>query len=429
MPTIRLVPSTYAALNSSGSSVTYLSVDDTSKLYNNTDSTTYATISNTRTSTTAYYFYLRGFNFSDVPTGSTINSITIKVKTSESGLSTTNTIQLMNDTTTLGYTVSAPSTTVTTSTFSSTPNWDTLSGYGSNFGIRIAVGRSSRNTPGYLYFYGCEILVDYTLPYTVTTTITNGTVVSDNPMTVAAEDTALILFNGDDGCYFKSMTVNGNRVIPSKNEAYEASASGGTATLTYSTNYSEYQTYYIANAFDGDSSSCFWSSEAQAAGKYILMNFDKEIDLTSFSASTTGSTTDYICSGAVLQVSMDNGTSWEDIDSFNGTATQSFSNLNKKNINAIRIYWNSGVDYWLYINEITITYTDHVDDYQYIYAISNINNDVNVIIIFAKEKFYVKIDNSFSPIYYCYQKIDDVWTEIEYTYDSSKKLKYLGKMQ
>ena len=56
MATIRLVPSTYAV-----SSTNYLSVSNSSNMYTNTDSTNYATITNTNASTSSRYLYLRGF--------------------------------------------------------------------------------------------------------------------------------------------------------------------------------------------------------------------------------------------------------------------------------------------------------------------------------------------------------------------------------
>ena len=53
MATLRLIPSTYAVSNSS-----YLSVSNASNMYNNTDNTSsYATVTNSRQSTTSYYLY------------------------------------------------------------------------------------------------------------------------------------------------------------------------------------------------------------------------------------------------------------------------------------------------------------------------------------------------------------------------------------
>lgn len=115
MATIRLVPSTYEL-----SSTQYLSVSNASNMYNNTDNTTYATVYNSRTSTTSYYIYLRGFNFDDIPTVATINSFTVKLKAYESGVSTSSSYQpyLANGTTAINGSCSAITTTATVREFS-----------------------------------------------------------------------------------------------------------------------------------------------------------------------------------------------------------------------------------------------------------------------------------------------------------------------
>lgn len=101
MATIRLIPSTYAV-----SSTSYLSVSNAANMYANTDSTTYATITNTYASTSSRYLYLRGFNFDDIPSNAIINSFTIKIKGYESGLSTSTSYapRLANGTSTLSNT-------------------------------------------------------------------------------------------------------------------------------------------------------------------------------------------------------------------------------------------------------------------------------------------------------------------------------------
>lgn len=61
MPIIKLIPSSYSL-----SSTQYLTVSSANNMYADTSSTTYATISNTRQSTSSYYIYLSGFNVNDV---------------------------------------------------------------------------------------------------------------------------------------------------------------------------------------------------------------------------------------------------------------------------------------------------------------------------------------------------------------------------
>lgn len=177
MATIRLVPSTYYLSSSS-----YLSISNASNAYADTDSDTYATVTNSRSSTTSYYVYLRGFNFDDIPEEATINSFSVKFKARESGVSTSSSYRpyMCNNTSTITGTCSAVSTTATVQTFSGvTATWETIKGYGSNFGIRFNCRRASSGTTSYMYLYGAEIEVDYTMPVAATVTSTlsgNGTI-------------------------------------------------------------------------------------------------------------------------------------------------------------------------------------------------------------------------------------------------------------
>lgn len=173
MATIRLVPSTYYL-----SSTSYLSVSSASNMYNNTDNTSYSTVTNSRTSTTSYYIYLRGFNFDDIPEGAAVNSFTIKLKARESGVSTSTSYKphLANGTSTINGSCDVITTTASVHTFTGiSADWDTIVEYGNNFGIRINCRRASRNTTSYMYIYGAEILVDYTIPIHHSITINNST--------------------------------------------------------------------------------------------------------------------------------------------------------------------------------------------------------------------------------------------------------------
>jgi hypothetical protein len=53
--------------------------------------------------------------------------------------------------------------------------WETLKGYGANFGIRIPLRRSSTSSSSYVYVYGAEIEVTYTVPVYYDVTIQNST--------------------------------------------------------------------------------------------------------------------------------------------------------------------------------------------------------------------------------------------------------------
>lgn len=188
MAKIRLVPSVlYNAASS------YLSISNQQNAFSNTDDTTYATVTNTYASTSSRYVYLRGFNFDDIPEGAIINSFTVKLKAYESGISTSDSYKphLANGTSAINGSCTAINASASVHTFTGiSADWETIKGYGSNFGIRINCRRASRNTTGYMYIYGAEIEVDYTVPdpATVTSTLTGDGTISPSGATSTYKD-------------------------------------------------------------------------------------------------------------------------------------------------------------------------------------------------------------------------------------------------
>lgn len=423
MATIRLIPSTYSLSNTR-----YLRVSNASNMYNNTDSTTYATVNHTRNySTTSYYIYVKGFNFDDIPADAIINSATVKVKAKVTRAGSY-APALYNNTTSLGQNLSENiGTTITTSTVDITSNWETYKGYGSNFGIRLRLNRSSRNTASSMNIYGAEILVDYTIPtyHTVSTSITGGTLRSPTvaSTTVRGGANYEITFNGNPGYTLSSMTVNGVEVTPTIKSAPAPTL----PTYTVSTNYGTYQTYALSNAYDGNDSTYFWSSEAQTSGKYILITFNDFVNLSSFSTYSSNSR-DYPHPCNVLQVSTD-GTNWTNIGTFSDTQTSTFSNItNANNIKYVRIYATSDIENWLVLNEITMSYESaQLGGEYYSYTIPAIDSDKTVVIIFSEpDVHYVKVNGRWRKVLTAYRKVNGAWEEFNYIYDNSLQLKYLG---
>ena len=425
MATIRLIPSTYSLSNTE-----YLSVSNASNMYNNTDSTTYATVTNSKTKTSSYYIYLKGFNFDDIPNNAVINSFTVKLKAYESGVNTSSsyTPRLVNNTTTITSSCSAITTSVQTLTFTGvTADWNTIVGYGSNFGIRINCRRANKNTTSYVYIYGAEILVDYTVPvyHTVSTSITGGTLRSPTVASTTVRDGANyeITFNGNPDYTLSSMTVNGVEVTPTIKSAPAPTL----PTYTVSTNYGTYQTYALSNAYDGDDSTFFWSSEAQTQGKYILITFSDFINLKSFSTYSSNNR-DYPHPCNMLQVSANNE-NWTDIGTFSDTQTSTFSNItNANNIKYVRIYATSNIENWLVLSEITMSYESaQLGGEYYSYTISAIDSDKTVVIIFNEpDVHYIKVNGRWRKVLTAYRKVNGTWEEFNYTYDDSLQLKYLG---
>ena len=200
MATARLIPSTYSLSNTS------LGVTDSDNFYANVDSTSYGRVSTT--STSSRYIYLKGFNFGAIPSNAVVSSFTIKYKAYETTLSTSSSYypRLCNNTTTITGTASgALTTSAKTFTFTGvTADWDTISGYGSNFAVRFTVRRSGNSGTGYLYLYGVEIEVNYTVPVYHNVTVSNTT-----SATVTASPSSVL---EGESCTVIADTINGIKI-------------------------------------------------------------------------------------------------------------------------------------------------------------------------------------------------------------------------
>lgn len=252
MATIRLIPSTYAV-----SGTNYLSVSDASNMYTNTDSTTYATITNTNASTSSRYLYIRGFNFSSIPSNATINSFTVKIKGYESGLSTNTsyaprlangTSALSNTTATENFGTSTKTITIPTGALT----WEQMSNtYGSNFTIMVYVRRNNKNTTGYFYCYGAEILVDYSVQvfHTITSSTTSGTISPSGATSVQEGEDYTLLINVNN----PYITDNGVNVTSQLQQL-----TGGTEVLIpYDSESSGFTISNLTNAYSDVSGSTY----------------------------------------------------------------------------------------------------------------------------------------------------------------------------
>lgn len=237
MATARLVASTNAVSNTS-----YVAVASASNMYTNTDSTSAGTFTHNRASTSnTYYGYLRGFNFSSLPSNAVVSAFTVKIKASATGHTTSTSssyyMSLCNGTTQIGSTSASGrlSTTTTTFTFANgSLTWDTIVGYGANFGIRIPLRRSAQNTADVVSVYGAEIEVTYTVPTarTITSTLTGSGTISPSGATSK--------YDGED--YTLTITpTNTSDTVTVKNNNVDVSSqlvehyTGGTSTSTSQT--------------------------------------------------------------------------------------------------------------------------------------------------------------------------------------------------
>ena len=161
MATAKLIPSSYYVSSS------YLVLLDETNMYDAVSSTNYSTLTNTHASTSYYYFYLRGFNISDIPRNAIVSSFTVKIRGRASG-AYNSAMYLVHDTTTITdakATQFPNSTSAATRTFTNGDlTWADIVSYGENFGIRVNCRRNAKSTQSYYYIYGAEIDVTYTIP-------------------------------------------------------------------------------------------------------------------------------------------------------------------------------------------------------------------------------------------------------------------------
>lgn len=279
MATKRLVPSSYAVSNS-----TYITVSNASNMYNNTDNNTYATFYNSRTATTTYYGYIRGFNVDEIPDEAVVSNFTIKIKGYESGAvtstGTTYAICLLNGSTAIANTYSTTQFGTSVKTIEvphGDISWETLKQYGSNLGIRICVRRSSRNTAAYVYVYGAEIEIEYTVPAsaTVTSTLTgDGTIVpagatatyegSEYTLTITPtnkSDTVTATNNGVD--ITSQLVAHG-----SENTVTVVPESATTSSIQSGSSYAQYAVGHSAESPYSSTSNMYASSGSTGYAEY-----------------------------------------------------------------------------------------------------------------------------------------------------------------
>ena len=285
MPTIRLVPSVSAVSNA-----TYATIADASNMYTNTDSTTHGTFTHTRASTSnTYYGYLRGFNFSSVPSNAKVNSFTVKIKASATGHTTSTStsyyMTLCNNTTSISGTNASGRLTTTTTTFTfaipTTLTWDTIKGYGTNganFTIRIPMRRANSNTEDVVSVYGAEIEVDYSLPVTVTSTLSgNGTIVPSGASSVYNGDTYNLTITPTNASDTVTATKDGTSITLTEHtggtiERYPATYSNGGSVN--GTRYQNTIGHSVANPSSSTGSDYFSTTSGGSGSTWIEYGFD-----------------------------------------------------------------------------------------------------------------------------------------------------------
>lgn len=430
MPTIKLTPSTYYLSNSS-----YLSVSNASNMYNDTDSDTYGTVTNSQNGTTSYYIYLRGFDFSSIPASAVINSWTVKLKARESGVSTSSSYapKLCHGTSQITSTCSAISTTATVHEFTGVDmDWDDMVGYGADFGIRINCRRSSRNTTGYMYIYGAEIEVDYTIPVsaTVTSSLTGNGTISPSGATATyegAEYTLTII--PTDKTATVTVTNNGADVT-SQLVAHRAgdtlSLAPSDVTTSGIQSGSSYMEYAVGCTAESPSSSGTSSNAYASSGStgYAAYTFDfsgvpSGATIESIEASVYGHRENAtIDSTHVSQCAIYNGSTAiseaVDFPSTSNSTIELEATTIPSSLSSVTVRHTVGYYGGLVLGiTMRVTYStgSGLDHYTYTFTVTSDTMVAVVIGGASSPKFYVKLNGTWTLVSKVYEKVNGAWVE------------------
>lgn len=431
MATARLVPSTYYFSNT-----TYLSLSNESNMYANTDSDTYATVTNSQNGTTSYYIYIRGFNFSAIPSGAIINSWKVLLKARESGVSTNSSYapKLCHGTSQITSTMSAISTTATVREFTGvSTDWETIVGYGSNFGIRINCRRSNRNTTAYMYIYGAEIEVNYTIPTpaTVTSTLTGNGTISPSGAYSTYDDAEYTLTITPTN---KSDPVTATKDGTDITSQLVAHGAGATITVTpesvttsgiqSGSSYAQYAVGHSAESPYSSTSNMYASSWSTGYAEYSF-------DFSDIPSNATIENIEVRCHGHresstisstyVSQCALYNGdTAVSEAVDFPSTSariitlepnvTVTRSMLDNLTVRHFVGYYGglvTGISF-----EVTYSTGSGVDHYTYTYTVSG---DAVIAVVIggtvATDTLYAKNRNTYAAVAEAYKKVNGVWTK------------------
>lgn len=434
MATMRLIPSTF--YNAAGTN--YLSVSNSSNAYNNTDNDTYATIQNLTSSTSSRYIYLRGFNFDDIPSAAVVTSFTVKLKARQSGISTSTSYKpyLANGTSAINGTCDVITTTAATYTFNGlSSDWDDIKAMGDNFGIRLNCRRASRNTVGYMYVYGAEIEVTYSIPdpRTITTSVNgNGVIVPSGSniyydgdefeLTITPTNKSDTVTVTQDGVDVTSQLIAhraGSTIIATPDDVTTSSIQSGSSYAQYAIGYSAQNP-----SSSGTSSNMYASSGSTGYAAYSF-------DFSDIPSNATIENVEVRCYGHrenstidsshVSQCVLYSGSSAvsDEVDfpsTSNSLITIELSRtITRSQLDNITLRHYVGYYGGLVLGisfEVTYSTGSGVDHYTYTYTVNG-NSTIIVTIgsVTPQTKLYIKINNSWIQATTVYKKINGTWTQ------------------
>ena len=429
MAIIKLTPSTYYL-----SSTSYLSVANAQNMYTDTDSTTYATVTNSRTSTSSYYIYIRGFNFDDIPSNAEVSSFTIKIKCNYSG-GYAQAMYLYDGTSTSMGSSDSISSTVTTHEFTCNYSWDNVVAAGTDFGIRINCRRSSRNTTSYIYIYGAEIEVTYTIPNprTVTTTLTgNGTIDPSGTQTMYDGDEYNLIIEPTNQSDEVTATQNGTSITLTKHTGGTTEETNvlGTYTLVSGSFNGSGATYFSGLVGKGHDNTQTTSNYYSGGSSTIaVFTYDVPFEgipdnatikslymLVNGHAESTSQGSEYMCAQLISgSTELSDELNFKSVGTSNSTqtvtanVTPTIAQLENLQVQCRLGYYGGA------INGATVYLEYEVSGVWYTYS-TTVSGNMTIAVVIggggsSEPKFYIKDNGAWIQVSKIYKKVNGSWVE------------------
>lgn len=385
----------------------YASISSTENAYNPSSNTTYATINLTTGSGAVTYVYFT-FDFSEIPAGSTINSVSCSAKTyintTNSSRITTRQAQLYSGSTAKG---SASTISNSTSAYSMTPGtWtrDELQ----DASLRIYVKRGTSNTTStyYVRVYGATFTVEYTfngVAYVITASSSEAAVtVEPASQDVMPGAEAEVVFNCAD---ITGYEVTDNNVDVSSQLVRHTMPSGGTVDRVLGS-YA-----LVSGGFNGSGASYFQglvgngvdstktTSNYYSSGSGTIAVFTYDMSFTDIPpnatitrvwcevnghAESTSNSSEYMCAQLISgSTELSEEINWKNIGTSNSTQTleatpvPTVAQLEEMKLQCRLGYYGGA------INGATayVTYTvPSGNPYYWTYTISNVSADHTILV-------------------------------------------------
>lgn len=440
MATIRLVPSAYTR-----SSTSRVTVTNPTYAYDNTDDTSdYAQFRGRNSSSYTYYAFLHGFNFDDVPSNANVTGFKVLIRcyrNSYQGTGSTYRLRLASQANN-SYVISNTTTSTDIGTSVSvieipTGNldWDDITGYGSKFSIEMVLHATSNQYP-YIYVYGAEIEVTYSVanPRTVTTTLTgNGTIEPSGTQTMYDGDEYDLVIKPTNASDTVTVTKNGTDIT----SELEYIPPGETDLSNVLGSYT-----LVSGSFNGSGATYFQglvgkghtntqtTSNYYSGGSSTIAVFTYDVPFTDIPenatikslymmvnghAESTSQSSEYMCARLISgSTNLSDELNFKSVGTSNSTqtvtanVTPTIAQLENLQVQCRLGYYGGA------INGATVYLTYEIASVEYTYS-TTISGDMTIAVTIgggsSQPKIFVKVNGTWTQFSKVYKKVNGSWVE------------------